>query len=201
MTQGRSVEDGREALVREHLEALAMLAQAVARDMAAEIVELAARVETTLRGGGKLLFCGNGGSAADAQHLAAEYVVRFQRARVPFAALALTTDTSVLTAAGNDMGFSTVFQRQVQALARPGDLLVLLSTSGVSENVVRAAEEARRMGVATAALIARDGGPLKDVVDLALIMPTQTTSRAQEVQIAVGHAVVDLVERSMEEEP
>lgn len=190
-----------EAVVREHLEALADLALAVARDMAPQIVALAARVESALRGGGKVLFCGNGGSAADAQHLAAEYVVRFQRTRAPLAAIALTTDTSVLTAAGNDMGFETVFERQVQALARPGDLLVLLSTSGVSRNVVRAAQAARIMGVATAALVARDGGPLKDAVDLALVVPTDTTSRAQEVQIAVGHAVVDLVERSFVERP
>lgn len=183
------------------LSALAELARAVAGAMAHQVAELASRVESTLRGGGKVLFCGNGGSAADAQHLAAEYVVRFSRERVPLAALALTTDTSVLTAGGNDYGFESVFERQVRALARPGDLLVLHSTSGESENLLRAADAARGMGVATAALLAKGGGRLKDRVDLALVIPTDVTARAQELHLAVGHIVCDLVERSFVEHP
>lgn len=187
--------------IRAQLAALARLAEEVAESLPDAVGELAARVETTLRGGGKLLFCGNGGSAADAQHLAAEYVVRFSRERQPLAAIALTTDTSVLTAGGNDYGFEAVFERQVRALARPGDLLVLHSTSGESENLIRAADAARAMDVATAALLAKGGGRLRERVDLALVIPTDVTARAQELHLAVGHVVCDLVERSLSERP
>lgn len=185
--------------VRAQLDTLAALAQAAARDMAAGVAELASLVETTLRGGGKVLFCGNGGSAAEAQHLAAEYVVRFSRERAPLAALALTTDSSVLTAAANDHAFGSVFERQVRALGAKGDLLVLLSTSGESENLLRAAEAARQGGLATAALLARGGGRLAGMVDLSLVVPTDVTARAQEIHLAVGHVVCDLVERSSTE--
>ena len=151
----------------------------------------------TLRGGGKILFCGNGGSAADAQHLAAEYVVRFSRDRRPLAAIALTTDSSILTAAGNDFGFEAVFERQVQALARPGDLLILHSTSGNSDNLVRAARAARALEIRTCALLARDGGALRSEVDLALVVPTDSTARAQELHLTIGHIVCDLVEEAL----
>ncbi|MDP2958020.1 MAG: SIS domain-containing protein [Longimicrobiales bacterium] len=190
---------GAAGAAREHIEALAALATEVARGMGAQVAELAALVEATLRGGGKLLFCGNGGSAAEAQHLAAEYVVRFARERAPLAALALTTDASVLTASANDCGFESVFERQVLALGRRGDLLILLSTSGESNNLIRAAEAARSAGVSTAALLAKGGGRLKDRVDLALVLPTAVTARAQEMHLAVGHVVCDLVERSFME--
>ena len=186
---------------REQLEALAALATEVARGMTAQVAELAALVEATLHGLGKLLFCGNGGSAAEAQHLAAEYVVRFARERAPLAALALTADASVLTAAANDCGFESVFERQVLALGRRGDLLLLLSTSGESDNLIRAAEAARTADVSTAALLAKGGGRLKDRVDLALVIPTAVTARAQEMHLAVGHVVCDLVERSFLEGP
>lgn len=179
------------------LRALASLAGEVATTLSGQVAALAARVEATLRGGGKLLFCGNGGSAADAQHFAAEYVVRLARVRAPLAALALTTDTSILTAGANDFGFETVFERQVRALARPGDLLILHSTSGESENVVRAAEAAREIGVETAALLAKGGGRLRDRVDLALVVPTTSSARAQEIHRAVEHVVCDLVERGL----
>lgn len=187
--------------IRRQLEALSDLARAVAGEMSDGVAALADRVEGTLRGGGKILFCGNGGSAADAQHLAAEYVVRFSRERAPLAALALTTDTSVLTASGNDFGFESVFERQVRALGRPGDLLVLHSTSGESENLLRAADAARALGIATAALLAKGGGRLKDRVDLPLVVPTDVTARAQEVHLALGHVVCDLVDRSFAERP
>lgn len=183
------------------LVALARLAETVATTLPSAVAELAALVEATLRGGGKLLFCGNGGSAADAQHLAAEYVVRFARERQPLAAMALTTDTSVLTAGGNDYGFEAVFERQVRALARPGDLLLLHSTSGESENLLRAADAARALGVGTAALLAKGGGRLRDRVDLALVIPTDVTARAQELHLAVGHVVCDMVERALAERP
>lgn len=186
---------------RAQLDALAALAHAAAHDMAEGVARLAARLEVTLRGGGKVLFCGNGGSAAEAQHLAAEYVVRFCRDRAPLAALALTTDSSVLTAAANDHAFEAVFERQVLALGAPGDLLVLLSTSGESENLLRAADAARERGVATAALLARGGGRLAGRVDLALVVPTDVTARAQELHLALGHVVCDLVERALTEKP
>jgi D-sedoheptulose 7-phosphate isomerase len=185
--------------VREQLGASAALMEEVGRDLADTVAELAQRVLDTLRGGGKVMFCGNGGSAADAQHVAAEYVVRFARERGPLAALALTTDTSVLTAGGNDYGFQSVFERQVCALGRPGDLLVLHSTSGSSENLLRAAEAARKAGVATVALLAKGGGQLKERVDLALVIPTDNTARAQELHLAVEHIVCDLVESTLSE--
>jgi D-sedoheptulose 7-phosphate isomerase len=195
------VSDAGADLARARLADLASLAGAVARDLAGPVSALAERVLATLRAGGKLMFCGNGGSAADAQHLAAEYVVRFARERGPLAALALTTDTSVLTAGGNDHGFDSVFERQVRALGRPGDLLVLHSTSGESENLVRAASAARELGVGTAALLARGGGRLGERVDLALIIPTDVTARAQELHLVVGHIVCELVDRAVTEDP
>jgi len=185
---------------RRQLAALASLANATSSDLAEAVASLADLVHDTLRGGGKLLFCGNGGSAADAQHLAAEYVVRFARERRPLAALALTTDTSVLTAAANDYGFESVFERQVRALALRGDLLVLHSTSGESENLIRAARAAREIGVTSVGVLARGGGRLKALVDLALVVPTDETSRAQELHLALGHVVCDIVEQRITEE-
>lgn len=183
--------------VRGALAEQATLARLVADTLAAEIGALAEETLRTLEQGGKLLFCGNGGSAADAQHLAAEYVVRFQQNRRPLAALALTTDTSVLTAGGNDFGFDTVFERQVAALGRPGDLLWLHSTSGMSSNLIRAARAARESGVRSCALLAKGGGALRAEVDLALVVPTDVTARAQEVHLTIGHIVCDLVERAI----
>ena len=182
-----------QAELAEHSEVM----RRVASDMAGEIRDLAQLVVDTFRGGGKLLLCGNGGSAADAQHLAAEYVVRFSRDRAPLPAMALTTDTSVLTAGGNDLGFELVFERQVRALARPGDLLILHSTSGMSENLLRAAAAANELGVRTAALLADGGGPLRGCVDLALVVPTTSPARAQEAHIVIGHVVCELVDRAV----
>lgn len=182
-----------DAAVR-HLTALAELASAVARDMAGEIAEAAELTANALAGGGKLMFCGNGGSAADAQHLATEYVVRFERDRGPLPALALTTDTSLLTAAANDLGFEQIFARQVEALGRPGDVLFLHSTSGRSPNLLRAAEAARAREVVTIGMLARGGGALADLVDHALILPTQEGARAQEIQLAIGHIICELAE-------
>jgi len=172
----------------------------VMRSLLDEIAELVALTLGTVRDGGTLFFCGNGGSAADAQHLAAEYVVRFQRDRLPMRALSLTTDTSILTAAGNDYGFGGTFERQVQALVRPGDLLVMHSTSGESENLLRAASAAREAGASTAALLAAGGGRLADAVDLAIVLPTDSSARAQEVHLLIGHIVCDLVEQAFAED-
>ena len=180
--------------VRARLADVAALHAIVSERMSDEIVALAERVRTCLDSDGVVYFCGNGGSAADAQHLAAEYVVRLDRDRAPLRAVALTTDTSILSAAGNDWGFEAVFERQVEALGRSGDLLVMHSTSGESENLIRAADAAQRKGMGTAALLAKGGGRLADRVDLALVVPTNSTSRAQEVHLLIGHLVCELVE-------
>jgi D-sedoheptulose 7-phosphate isomerase len=180
--------------IRASLGSLAALAGRVAVEQAEAIAAIADRYETTLRGGGTLLFAGNGGSAADAQHIATEYVVRYQTNRPAMRAVALTTDTSLLTACANDMGFDEVFARQVEALAEPGDLLVLHSTSGESPNVIRAAQSAKARGVGVVALLGKSGGSLKDLVDVALIVPSNDTAHIQELHLAIEHVICDLVE-------
>ncbi len=150
-------------------------------DNAAEIL-----VQTILKGQ-KILVCGNGGSAADAQHFAAELVGRFEKERLAMPAIALTTDTSALTAIANDYGYETVFARQVDALGNKGDTLVGISTSGNSENVMLAIESAQKKGVKTVGLLGRDGGKMADIVDAAVIVPHANTARIQEVHIFVIH--------------
>jgi D-sedoheptulose 7-phosphate isomerase len=179
------------------LRELAATADRVARELGPSLDQALAMVRDTVKRGGTLLFCGNGGSAADAQHLATEYVVRYSRERRAYPALALTTDTSLLTAAGNDLGFDEIFSRQVEALARPGDLLVIHSTSGNSPNVLRAAEVARSKGVQVLALSARDGGKLKTLATHSVIVPTDRTDRAQELHLCIQHVICDLVEREL----
>ena len=179
----------------QRLNALSELAARVARDMAGEIAEVAEVAAEAVLGGRKLMFCGNGGSAADAQHLATEYVVRFEDDRPALPALALTTDTSLLTAAANDFGFERVFARQVDALGQPGDVLFLHSTSGRSPNLLRAAETARERGVTTVAMLAKGGGELAGLVDHAIVLPTDTGAHAQELHLAIGHIICELVER------
>jgi D-sedoheptulose 7-phosphate isomerase len=160
-----------------------------------EAVAAAARmVAATLGAGGRVLIFGNGGSAADAQHLAAEFVNRFQVERPPLAALALTTDTSILTAVANDYDFSQVFAKQIAALGRPGDVAWGISTSGGSPNVVQGLIEARRRGLQTLALCGRDGGEMASMADLALIVRSRNTPRVQEVHITIGHVLCDLVD-------
>jgi D-sedoheptulose 7-phosphate isomerase len=149
----------------------------------------------SMQRGGKLLLCGNGGSAADAQHLAAECVVRLQMDRGPLPALALTTDSSILTAAGNDYGFDTIFARQVLGLGRAGDVLLAISTSGNSRNLVLAVEEAKRHGLLTLGLLGKDGGSLGSLVDKALVIPSSNTQRIQELHITVGHIICGAFER------
>jgi D-sedoheptulose 7-phosphate isomerase len=173
------------------------LVDAVSAELSGAIADVAGMVSEAVMEDRAVFFCGNGGSAADAQHMAAEYVVRFRRDRRPFRALALTTDSSVLTAAANDDGFASVFARQVRAWCRPGDVLFLHSTSGQSPNLLRAAEAAREVGTTTIALLARDGGPLRSRVDRAIVVPTQSTARAQEMHLLIGHIVCDIVEESI----
>ena len=182
--------------VRRDLESLSGLAAVMAGQSEA-ITRLADRYAAVLRQGGTLFFAGNGGSAAHAQHIAAEYVVRLSRPRRPLRAMALSVDPSVLTAAGNDLGFALVFSRQIEALARPGDLVLLISTSGQSANLIRAAEAARRVGAGVVALLGRDGGALAGLCDDAVIVPSTDTSRIQELQLAIDHIIVDLVESEL----
>lgn len=187
--------------VRQHffagLRELAELATVVSEKMGADLEQALTMVRETVKGGGTLFFCGNGGSAADAQHVATEYVVRYARTRRAYPAIALTTDTSLLTAAANDMGFDAVFARQVEALTRPGDLLVIHSTSGNSPNVLRAAEAARNKGVRVLAFSARDGGELRALSDHCVIIPTSRTDRAQELHLCIEHLICDYVEREL----
>lgn len=176
---------------------LAATAERVAAELGPDLDRALGMVRETVRRGGTLFFCGNGGSAADAQHLATEYVVRYARNRRAYPAVALTTDSSLLTAAGNDLGFDAIFARQVEALARPGDLLVVHTTSGNSPNIVRAAEAARAKGVDVLALSARDGGRIRDVATFTVVIPTDRTDRAQELQLCVQHVICDVVEREL----
>ncbi len=177
-----------------HLRELAAVATRSAETLAQEIPEALRLVRSTLESGGTLFFCGNGGSAADAQHIATEYVVRYQRTRRALRAIALTTDTSLLTAAANDFSFEQVFSRQVEALGRAGDLLVVHTTSGNSPNCLRAVEAARALGMRTLALTARDGGAIRGMVDCCLVVPTDRTDRAQELHLAIQHAICDAVD-------
>jgi D-sedoheptulose 7-phosphate isomerase len=183
--------------VRAGLTELAALATRVAEQQADAIATLADVYTSALRAGGTLLFAGNGGSAADAQHLATEYVVRYTRSRRPLPAIALTTDTSLLTAGANDLGFDEIFARQIEALARAGDVLVLHSTSGESPNVVRAAQAAKVKGVTVVALVGKGGGALKDVVDHCLVVPSDETSHIQELHLALEHIICGMVERAL----
>ena len=168
-----------------------------AKALSPRVAAVAARFSEVLRQGGTLFFCGNGGSAADAQHLATEYVVRYSTDRRALAAIALTTDTSILTAAGNDLGFEQIFARQVEALCRPADLLVLHSTSGRSPNLLAAARAARARGVATVAFLGQGGGPLAAEVDEAILVPSLETSQIQVLHLALQHLVVELVEAEL----
>lgn len=181
--------------VAAHLAGLARTAEATVA-LAPEIAAIATLVIDTLERGGKLMFCGNGGSAADAQHLATEYMVRFRRDRRSLAAIALTTDTSLLTAASNDYGFDHVFARQVAGLGRRGDILFLHSTTGDSRNLIEAARVAHDADIVTIALLARGGGALRYYVDHSVIVPTETGAHAQELHLAIGHAICDVVERT-----
>jgi D-sedoheptulose 7-phosphate isomerase len=182
---------------RKGLTELASLAARVAEEHADTIAAIADRYATALRAGGTLLFAGNGGSAADAQHLATEYVVRYQASRPALRAIALTTDTSLLTACANDLGFDEVFARQVEALGRAGDVLSLHSSSGESPNCIRAAQCAKAREIAVVAFLGKSGGPLKDLADVALVVPSGDTARIQELHLAIEHVICEMVEERL----
>lgn len=179
------------------LRELAETAERTAVLLEADIARALTMVQDTVKRGGTLLFCGNGGSAADAQHMATEYVVRYMRNRRAYPAIALTTDSSLLTATGNDFGFDHVFERQVEAIGKSGDLLIIHSTSGNSPNVLLAADAARAKGIPVLALSAKDGGALKQRADLCIIVPTTRTDRAQEIHLCIQHAICDAIEATL----
>ncbi len=155
---------------------------------------LVAAAAATIQRGGKIMLFGNGGSAGDAQHLATELTIRYKADRAPIAAIALTTDSSALTAGGNDLGFDHVFSRQLEALAKPGDLALGISTSGQSPNVLEALKVARHLGCKTAALSGKDGGKLPELTDVLLVVPSQTTARIQELHIMLGQMLCGALE-------
>ncbi len=150
-----------------------------------------------LTNGGKIMFCGNGGSAADSQHLAAEFTGRFIKDRRPLAAIALSTDTSALTCISNDYSFNEVFSRQVEGLGNRADCLLGISTSGNSPNVIEAIKTAKSKGIFTIGLLGRDGGKLKELCDLAIVVPSNTTARIQEAHILIGHSICGGVETAL----
>ena len=170
---------------------------AIERDLTPRIAETVELLAEAFRSGNKLLVMGNGGSAADAQHLAAEIVGRFKMERRALPAIALTTDSSILTAIGNDYGFDAIFSRQVEALAVPGDVVIGISTSGNSRNVGAALELARTQGCRTVGLLGRDGGSIAGVVEISLVVPSGETPRIQEGHITIIHIVCDLLEQEL----
>jgi D-sedoheptulose 7-phosphate isomerase len=180
--------------IRRQLAESARVKQAFSDALVARIAEFAQRSAAAIRRGGKLVFFGNGGSAADAQHLAAELVVRLRTERPGLPALALTTNTSILTAAGNDYGFERIFSRQMESLVGPHDVVVALSTSGTSPNIVKAIETARARGSFLVALTGETGGTLAGKVDILLDVPSRDPQRIQEAHITIGHIVCSLIE-------
>jgi len=162
--------------------------------LAGAFADLVATCAKAIRGGGKLLFFGNGGSAADAQHLATELTIRYVTDRAAIAAIALTTDTSALTAAGNDLGFERIFARQIEALGRPGDIAIAISTSGRSPNIIAALKQAKAMQLITAALGGKGGGALVGLADHLLVVPSDVTARIQEMHITLGQMLCGALE-------
>lgn len=162
-----------------------------------KIIAVVEEIRKVLQEGGKILFFGNGGSAADSQHIAAEFIGRFKKERRALAAIALTTDTSILTALGNDYGFDVVFARQIEGLAKAGDLAFGISTSGNSKNVIEGIRQAKKMGLKTVSLTGCGGGALASLTDISLIVPSQNTARIQESHICMAHAICELVENNV----
>jgi len=172
-----------------HKEALGLLEK-----QSSTIAKIASLFIKSLEAGGKIIFIGNGGSAADAQHLAAELVGRFRKNREALAAVAFTTNTSILTAVGNDFGFDEVFSRQIGALAKGGDLLVGISTSGESKNIIKAIEKAKTIGLKSVGFLGKDGGDIKSLVDIDLTISLDNTPSIQEMHILAGHTICGIVE-------
>ena len=183
--------------VKRFLKTSGDLKHQVAETLSGEILKAAHTIRDCLADGGKLLLMGNGGSAADSQHIAAELIGRFKKERKAIPALALTVDSSSLTGLSNDYGFDTVFLRQVAALASPSDAIIGISTSGNSLNVIRALNLAREMGVRTIGFMGNDGGKMKECVDIGIIVPSNDTARIQEVHITIGHIICEIIEQDL----
>ena len=183
--------------IRSHLKAHQEVVRTIEERLMDGISRAAVMIGDALNDGKKLLLMGNGGSAADAQHFAAEIVGRFRMERRGLPAMALSTDTSILTAIGNDYGFEAIFRRQVEALASEGDVVIGISTSGTSENVFSALSLARQMGCKTVGLLGKDGGTIRDIVDIDLTVPSKDTPRIQEGHIMMIHIICDLVEKTL----
>ena len=192
-----------QSYVADYLEQSAAVLATLASDAAARETfgRFAEVIVASLRSGGKLMLAGNGGSAGDAQHIAAEFVVRLMYDRAPLAAIALTTDSSILTAGGDDYGFEQVFERQVQALGRPGDVFLGISTSGGSPNVVRALGAARARGIVTQGFSGGDGGRMRDLCDDLFLAPARATAMIQQAHLVAAHVICALVERTMFPQP
>ncbi len=177
--------------IGEHIEVIEAI-----RPLAGRLAELGRHMSECLAGGGKILWMGNGGSAADSQHMAAEFVGRFTRERRGLASIALTTNTSILTAVGNDYGYEKIFSRQIDALCKPGDIVVGISTSGNSPNIIEAMKLARERQATTVGFTGGDGGAMKADADYCLTVPSKVTARIQEAHILIGHLLCDWVEAS-----
>jgi D-sedoheptulose 7-phosphate isomerase len=176
--------------IDEHIQVIEQL-----RTLEADINKAAELIANTFKQGNKILLCGNGGSAADAQHIAAEFMVRYKAERIPLPAIALTTDTSILTAHANDYEFETVFSRQIMALAQKGDCLIAVSTSGNSKNIINAVISAKKNQCKTIALTGMTGGFLKSISDLCICVPSDITARTQESHILIGHFICESVDK------
>jgi D-sedoheptulose 7-phosphate isomerase len=185
------------ALWRTEMDEHRKTVEATAHSAEQAFCQVVALLERSIRDGGKILLFGNGGSAADAQHIAAELVVRYKSDRLPIAALALTTDSSTLTACANDLGYDTIFARQVEALGRPGDVAFAISTSGKSPNVLRGLRQAKSMGLFTVGLTGGIGGEMREHGDALIVVPTTVTSRIQEMHIAIGHMACKALEERL----
>ena len=187
------------ARIRSHFQGTIDAQKGTLRDCADDILAAARTVAAAFERGNKVMLCGNGGSAADCQHIAAEFVNVLDKAfmRPPLAAIALTTDTSFLTAAANDFGFDSVFERQVEGLGTSGDVLLAITTSGRSANVLRAAKKAEEMGIAVIGLTGSDGGDLPGVSDPCIVVPAESTQHIQEAHIVIGHVFCDLVQQAL----
>src|SRR5438105_1934958 len=196
-TRKQAIEDDQEvSMARDAIRKSIETKQRLAEECLDDIVQMARMITIALRKGGKVVFFGNGGSAADAQHIAAELVGKFKRMRPALRASALTTNTSILTAIGNDIGFDEIFSRQVQATLEPDDVAVGISTSGRSPNVIKGIQEAKRIGAKTIALTGSAGKQLSSLCDHKVIVPSDDTQRIQECHIMIGHIVCELIEGS-----
>ena len=196
MRKWESEKGMREVVIRE-LEESARVKKLVAKELAGEIVRASQWVIECFKTGAKILLFGNGGSAADAQHIATELVCRFKKERKPLPALALSTNSSLVTAQANDKGFETIFSRQIEVWAKKGDIAIAISTSGNSSNILEGAKKAKENGMKTIGFIGKGGGKLKDLVDLPLIIPSDDVPRIQEAHITIGHIICHLVEKEL----